>query len=495
MALGLLVGVAMAVPTQTGTNPHGDLELECSACHGTEGWDRLLPVLQFDHNTDTSYPLEGFHREVACALCHTNLIFLDVATTCAVCHTDIHRGEFGQACEECHSPQGWLDEAGFRLMHQETRFPLVGVHAPLDCQACHSSGQYRDLSTTCQTCHWDSYQATTNPNHVQAGFDADCSLCHGVQRWDESIFDHARTGFPLVGQHATLACVECHSGGNYAIGSSACYACHQADFEGTTDPNHVAEQYPTDCVLCHTALGWDRIVFDHNDTGFPLTGAHRPLDCLQCHQNGYSGTPTECYACHQADFEGTTDPDHVQQNFPTDCALCHSTANWDDADFDHSQTDFPLTGAHVGLDCSLCHTAGYVNTPSDCFFCHEAEYNNTTDPNHAAAGFPQDCESCHSTVNWDDANFNHDAQWFPIYSGEHRNEWASCSECHPNASNYQVFTCISCHEHSQSEMNGEHDDVRGYVYDSAACYDCHPDGRAEDDHLLHPTRIDSPKER
>jgi hypothetical protein len=29
-------------------------------------------------------------------------------------------------------------------------------------------------------------------------------------------------------------------------------------------------------------------------------------------------------------------------------------------------------------------------------------------------------------------------------------------------------------------MNNEHDDVGGYVYESQACYSCHPDGRADD---------------
>ncbi len=46
--------------------------------------------------------------------------------------------------------------------------------------------------------------------------------------------------------------------------------------------------------------------------------------------------------------------------------------------------------------------------------------------------------------------------------------------------NYAVFECILCHEHNQSEMDDEHRDVSGYRYESVACYQCHPDGRADD---------------
>lgn len=873
----LLAGILLLTATpllagfsQNGDNPHGPIDLACNDCHGTEGWDRLLPVMQFNHDADTRYPLEGQHGQVACAACHTSLVFRDADTDCFSCHTDIHEGQFGNSCDQCHAPQNWQDEPRFRQMHQETRFPLVGVHAGLDCQACHSSGQYRDLSTECITCHLDTYQATTDPDHSAAGFSTDCNECHGVARsgggaggdwggpdvqfvhtqafpltgghnvndcalchvagqaytdvsnecdachhddfvgttdpdhsgaafntmcqlchttldwapaefanhdltnfpldgahtnldcalcheaqytgtpdqcvdchredyegvndpdhvegqfdfdctmchttlaytpaefdhsgtnfiidgahvelvcmdchadgfnntaydcyscheedyvgveeprhnpdsfdldctlchttaewtpsnfnhdaqtdyaltgehintecnlchvdgvysgtpddcwscheeeyrstedpdhetqnypfdctlchttitWEGAEFDHDLTNFPLTGEHRNVDCALCHIDGVYAGTPTDCYACHQAEYEGTDDPDHVAEGFPTDCTLCHNTSDWDDSTFDHDQTNFPLTGAHRSLDCTLCHSDGYVGTPTDCWSCHQADYEGTDDPDHAALNYPHDCTECHTTDDWDADDFDHaSYTEWPLTGAHVsldctlchttgfsgtpddcwscheddysgvadpnhssagfgqvctechttadwsaplfdhadtgwpltgshnGLDCNLCHSQGYTNTPSDCFFCHEADYNSANDPNHVSAGFPQTCESCHNTVNWDDANFNHDAQWFPIYSGEHRNEWDSCSECHPNPDNYLVFTCISCHEHRQSEMDDEHDDVGGYVYASSACYDCHPDGRAEDDRLMKQIRTNSPKER
>ncbi|MEZ5289426.1 MAG: hypothetical protein R2712_32415, partial [Vicinamibacterales bacterium] len=71
---------------------------------------------------------------------------------------------------------------------------------------------------------------------------------------------------------------------------------------------------------------------------------------------------------------------------------------------------------------------------------------------------------------WNQGTFNHR---FPITSGPHRQ---SCSTCHQTST--QSFTCLVCHEHSQSRMDSEHRGRSGYRYDSLACYSCHPNGRS-----------------
>ena len=38
---------------------------------------------------------------------------------------------------------------------------------------------------------------------------------------------------------------------------------------------------------------------------------------------------------------------------------------------------------------------------------------------------------------------------------------------------------LTCHP--RGEMNDEHDDVRGYRYESNACLSCHPTGREDGD--------------
>ena len=109
----------------------------------------------------------------------------------------------------------------------------------------------------------------------------------------------------------------------------------------------------------------------------------------------------------------------------------------------------------------------------ECLTCHQSDY----DSQHGQR-FPETCLDCHNQSTWDDASFDHDAAYFPIYSGEHRGEWSQCSDCHRSAPlTYATFSCIDCHEHSQSRMNNKHDDVTGYVWDSIACLSCHPNGR------------------
>jgi len=191
----------------------------------------------------------------------------------------------------------------------------------------------------------------------------------------------------------------------------------------------------------------------------------------------YDGKPTTCVSCHQANYDQAAQPPHKTLSFPTTCQDCHTTTGWPGGTYNHSTTQFPLTGAHVGVSCQQCHGDGvYRGKSTACVSCHQVDYDQTTDPNHRTAMFPTTCLSCHTTSTWSGATFDHDSRWFPIYSGAHRGRWSSCSTCHTNSSNYSVFTCLSCHEHSQSSMDSHHQSVSGYRYDSQACYSCHPRG-------------------
>jgi len=133
------------------------------------------------------------------------------------------------------------------------------------------------------------------------------------------------------------------------------------------------------------------------------------------------------------------------------------------------------------VNCEACHKGGkYAGTPNACFSCHASDYNATNNPNHTAAGFPKSCADCHQASGWKPATFDHDGAFFPIYSGQHRGKWGACNDCHKNAGNYKAFECILCHEHAnKAEVDSDHKGESGYVYSSAACYRCHPQGRAE----------------
>jgi hypothetical protein len=232
-----------------------------------------------------------------------------------------------------------------------------------------------------------------------------------------------------------------------------------------------------------TASTWRGARFSHPQS-FPLVGGHARLACARCHTGGgYAGLSRACVSCHQQDYAATTNPAHAPAGFPTQCEGCHTVQAWRPATFDHNLTRFPLDGAHAQVDCSRCHEGGrYTGTPTDCYSCHRADYDGTSNPNHRASGFPTQCRNCHNTGAWRPASFDHDGRYFPIYSGRHRGAWSSCADCHVNPASYQTFECIFCHAHSnRAALDREHDEVGGYVYQSAACYRCHREGRADDD--------------
>jgi hypothetical protein len=164
--------------------------------------------------------------------------------------------------------------------------------------------------------------------------------------------------------------------------------------------------------------------------------------------------------------------------FSTNCTTCHNTTAWQPSTYNHSVTGFPLTGLHVGVRCLTCHATQYHGTSTDCYSCHASAYNSTTNPVHSSAHFPTTCQTCHTTSGWTPANWNHDTQFFPIYSGSHQGKWTNCTDCHTVSTDYSVFECINCHAHSKTSTDSDHRGVNNYQYNSAACYNCHPRGRA-----------------
>jgi hypothetical protein len=466
------------------TNPNhkaSGFPTTCETCHTTAGWQPST----FNHAT-TGFPLTGAHATVQCAQCHVNGNYNITVSTCISCHqTDYNNtsspphkvANLPTDCTLCHTMVDW---SGATFDHNKyTTFPLTGAHVSVACVQCHVNNNYTTTATDCASCHITDYNGTTNPPHKSGGFPTTCETCHTTSAWQPATFDHSKTTFPLTGLHTTVQCAQCHTNNNYSGNlPTACSGCHITDYNNTTNPAHKAAGFPTDCTICHTTAGWQQSSFNHSTTGFALTGAHTSLQCAQCHVNGnYSLTSTNalCYSCHQTDWTGTTNPNHASAGFPTTCETCHTTTDWTGAVFDHSKTAFPLTGAHTTVACTKCHVNNvFAGTPTDCYSCHKADYTGTTNPNHAASSFPTTCATCHTTTSWAGATFNH--TWFPIYSGTHAGKWTTCADCHVNSSDYSVFSCITCHQHSQANTDGNHRGVKNYVYSATSCYSCHPTG-------------------
>lgn len=472
-------------------------EIPCINCHSPDGWDKLPPVMIFDHN-ETKFPLDGSHTILNCTPCHMGETieqkhdFKQANPDCSSCHLDIHKTTLGEDCATCHNSESWIVSRR-TFNHETTTFSLTGAHQFATCQDCHTTEpviQFNHTPTDCYSCHRINYDNTINPIHTAVNFGTDCNQCHSIGQFSwKTSFDHNLTQFPLLGLHKPLNCEQCHTDQNFAL-SIECSSCHLEDFQSTQNPDHNLSGYPVEsCIACHSEIGWIPHRFNHDlpqdcstchmlDYDNAVNPNHASelgftTDCERCHTSistwrgasfDHSGVSTNCVSCHLADYENATDPPHSEEmGFSQSCETCHtSTTTWDGATFSHDG---------ITSDCNTCHMTDFYKEHSD--------------------GFPTNCEVCHTTNDWDDVTFDHDNNYFPINSGDHKGEWSTCeAECHVNASDYTVFSCGLngvCHDHDQSDMDDEHKDESNYVYESASCYNCHPNGKEEDnDDIFNP---------
>jgi hypothetical protein len=371
------------------------------------------------------------------------------------------------------SPAAAQFETPNRQFHDKTTFRLEGRHLDVACASCHIKDVYKGTPNKCFDCHWERRQ--DDRFRLQLG--TQCEQSHRPVAWTAVRFDHgAFTGMRLNGAHGQLSCQSCHRNDNLRTAQSTCVSCHLADYQAAREPNHVAGGFPTTCDTCHRTsdTSFSQGSFNHQAT-FPLVGQHAQQSCAACHKNNvYVGTPRDCVGCHRDAYNRTSSPPHAAAGFSTTCESCHraTDSSFRGAGFNHAVV-FPLVGQHASRACSACHANNvYRGTPRECVACHRTAYERTTAPAHTAAGFGTTCETCHQAGDstWRLGRFNHR---FPI-TGRHN---APCSTCHQSGAAYQNFTCLTCHEHSQSSMDREHRGKSGYRYESRACYSCHPQGR------------------
>jgi hypothetical protein len=433
----------------------------------------------------TAFRLEGRHLTVACASCHINGQYQGTPATCYACHwvrrkDDRYQTRLGTQCEQCHQPVSWT---AVRWQHASaTGVALNASHRSLGCVSCHKDASFNRGMVVCASCHRKDYDATRSPNHAAAGFSVNCESCHrpGDATWRTGVagdFNHNAV-FPLQGIHATVACTTCHRNNLYKGTGRECVSCHQADYNATKTPNHLAAGFSTACESCHRPTdaqwrGGGGTAFNHNAV-FQLVGVHAAQACASCHRNDvFKGTARECVGCHQADYNATRSPNHAAAGFSTSCDTCHraTDAQWAGVRFNHNAV-FPLVGTHAAQACASCHRNNvFKGTARTCVGCHQDNYNATRNPNHAATGFPTTCESCHraADASWTQGRFTH--TWFPL-SGPHNRP---CAQCHTTPNVFTQFSCTTCH--ARAETDSHHREERGYRYDSNACYSCHPNGR------------------
>lgn len=407
------------VSCHQGDDPHfGRLGTECASCHVPDRWERI----RFDHSK-TSFALLGAHADTKCSACHMDQVWKGVGAECIDCHLDddAHDGRFGPQCASCHEPASWTK---IKFNHDATGFRLSGQHAAIECAACHGAGKPDPAPTACIGCHRgdDKHKGRNGP---------DCAACHSSSDWKRVSFDHASTGFALLGRHRSAACEACHTRPIQEWKPpKGCIDCHADDdrHEGLLG---------TDCSGCHRETGWTEVRFDHaRDTRFALLGKHQAVTCAACHKTPTTQSlPTvSCAGCHRAD-----DPHKGQLG--DGCGQCHNVESWTGTvKFNHDFTDFPLLGKHASVDCVSCHESkAYLDAPNGCHGCH------AEDDVHKG-GLGKDCASCHNPKAWEFWAFDHNTQTSFALTGKHA--VVTCSGCHPARSDGQFKAssrCVSCH--------------------------------------------------
>lgn len=360
-------------------NVHGQtFATSCEDCHQSTAW----PDASFDHDT-TDYPLLGKHINAACLDCHADSTYQSTPATCFGCHAedDAHNGRSGEQCETCHNPTDWHDSSFDHA--RDTEFALEGRHATLTCNDCHSENPFEDtMDMACVACHLedDSHEGHNGEQ---------CASCHNSKDWAESQFDHDRdTGYRLLGAHEVAACNDCHVEPIFEVAlQTSCDSCHLED-----DAHDRA--LGTQCANCHTEFDWhDPVFFDHDLASFALLGAHRDVECDDCHATQlFTDTGSACIDCHLED-------DHHRGVFEQNCEACHNPVAWDLWLFEHNtQTDFELHGAHAEVACESCHRkslAAMRKTGERCADCHLADDVHDGE-------FGPDCSRCHSDISFQD---------------------------------------------------------------------------------------------
>ncbi|NOZ09418.1 MAG: hypothetical protein GXO91_11195, partial [FCB group bacterium] len=289
-------------------------------------------------------------------------------------------------------------------------------------------------------------------------FGQDCTVCHATSGWNDVIFDHNDTNFPLTDSHDGPACADCHFDG-YVGTPTDCQYCHFDQYSQTQNPPHTIQIWViSDCANCHNAVDWVPSIFDHLPP---------PVTCNVCHLNSLM----------QAN---QTVPGH--STLPIDCAGCHTTDLWSDMVFDHSVTGFPLDGVHGETACQDCHPSAFLNTSPLCSDCHLDSYINTTDPDHEAQGWvAADCEFCHDASGWTPSIFDHltvpntpcinchQPQWIEAntLNPDHELNGQDCGGCH-SFDNWSDVVVDHSLANTGFELGGLHLDL--------LCSQCHPNG-------------------
>jgi len=347
---------------------------------------------------------------------------------------------------------------------------LTNAHAKFEgisnCTKCHVLGEKVNVSK-CLDCHTEIKDNISSGRGYHSSSDVkgkNCWSCHSehngrnfrIINFNKDKFDHNKSGFQLVGQHAKEKCESCHkqafiknskvkSRKNTYLGlDSKCNSCHEDYHQGTLN---------SDCSTCHNNEKFKPAPkFNHDNAAFKLSGAHLKVDCIKCHvqekKNGkdyrrYKGVAfNSCSNCHK---------DVHQGKFGNDCKTCHSTnsfTNINQSAFNHDKTNYPLVGKHKGVTCQSCHKNDLNSKPKHekCIDCHKDFHKGDFTKN----GIIQDCKNCHNEKGFIPSSFTLEAHNKGRFSLTGSHLAVPCRNCHFQNNELHFkdlgIKCIDCHK-------------------------------------------------
>lgn len=429
-------------------------------------------------------PLSRAHSDLKgalkCLQCHgSGSATLD--RQCLACHEGIawlvthgrglHAREAGKDCSGCHPDHvgrdfsliEWEEGTPQEFDHQRTGWPLSGKHASIECEDCHKptfrtspaaalskskrpARSWIGLEPACLSCHRDYHQNALGP---------DCSRCHSLANWKPApLFDHDASSYPLTGKHVGVECGKCHMAPRLDLPRDArgkpmplykplahekCSTCHEDVHQGRLSGT---------CSECHETTGFlahrDPQFFDHDLTRYPLRGAHRKLQCADCHGPQVKRVKTPrydtCGACHQDPHGGRA----TLGGRIVDCASCHRVQGFRPSTYtvaQHKQSDYPLEGKHAEVRCESCHPKNPAGVPREqlgkanvllrrahdrCTDCHADDHGGQlAEREHKGA-----CESCHRVDGFKPSTFTAEDHGSLKLALVGRHAAVECVACH-----------------------------------------------------------------
>ena len=163
--------------------------------------------------------------------------------------------------------------------------------------------------------------------------------------WLNATFNHNKTPFPLTGAHTSVQCAPVPRGREFHHRADRLRIVPHGGFQITTNPPHArrASQPLRDVPHHHVLAGR---TFNHNNTPFPLTGAHTTVPCAACHIGNFTNLTTACYSCHQKDYKAPPIRPRLRR-IPAGLLAVPQHHLLGRRDVQSQQYGFPLTGAHT----------------------------------------------------------------------------------------------------------------------------------------------------